>query len=1613
MKRMGMKWFMLAAASLLCLATAGLWAAGSAGQAPDRTVTVQVTDRALAQQLLKEGRATLVADYGGFHLLKAEEPVAEALQKSGAGELRPEYRYIMLNSGWIDTSAQGAKAKSKPIEAAEGNRLRLIQFAGPVQPQWYESLLATGVRVVTYIPSNAYLVFGDTASLNHLQKMAASSATVAWEGDYQPAYKVDRSLVKAAEMGVPPADLYTIQILKDSRLNSGTLGLIDAAKLKPIANQWEMLGYVNVVVSLPYDAVNKLAARPDLVSIQPYSIPVKMDERQDMIVSGNLAGNVPSGPGYLTWLASKGFTQAQFTASGFGVDVSDSGIDNATTSPNHFGLYVGGDPSAASRVVYNRLEGTPNSGSTLQGCDGHGTLNSHIVSGYVPTAAPFDAAPHMDSAGYHYGLGVAPFVKVGSSVIFDPGTFTNPNYANLQSEAYHDGMRLSTNSWGANVSGQYNSDSQAYDALVRDAQPAGSTYPTAGNQEMVIVFSAGNSGPSSGTIGSPGTAKNVITSGASENVQAFGAADQCGVTDAQADSANDVIGFSSRGPCLDGRKKPDFMAPGTHVSGGVFQATKVSPVSGTGAASACFDATGVCAGPGTSNFWPLSQQWYTASSGTSHSCPAMAGGAALVRQYFLNQAFSAPSPAMTKGYLMNSARYMTGVSAGDTLWSNSQGMGMMDLGMAFDGVARVLRDQVGADMFTATGQSRVFTGTVVDNTKPFRVTLAWTDAPGATTGAAYKNDLDLTVTVGGNTYKGNVFTGANSSTGGVADNKDNVESVFVPAGVTGNFVVSIGATNINSQGDPAGPTLNQDFALVIYNASSASLPVVAAAGSALTAEGCVPANGVPDPGETVTYSLSLQNVGTADTTNLVATLQATGGVTSPSAAQTYGVLTAGGAAVARSFTFTADPALTCGATITATLQLQDGSANLGTVTYTFQAGVPVVGLSENFDGVTPPAIPAGWAASLGSGAANWVTTNASSDTSPNSAFGPDLAAANDARLDSPSFSVSTASAPLTFRHKYGLESGFDGAVLEISIGGGAFQDIVTAGGSFNSGGYTGTISSSFGNPLGGRSAWTGTLSSFSTVSVNLPAAAQGQNVVLRWRVASDSSVSDTGWFVDTISVINGVTCCGYTAPPVIQANGASLTAENCSPANGVPDPGETVTYDLGLKNVGLGASTNLVATLQATGGVLSPSGPQTYGAIAPDGTQTRSFTFTVNPALACGGTVTVTLALQDGALDLGTVTYTLTLGTTVIGSPTTFTNPAAITIPSSGAATPYPSTIAVSGLTGTVAKVTATLTGASHTWPDDINVLLVGPAGQKMVLWQNAGGSSAITGVTLTFDDAAASFLPDAGPIVSGTFKPSQYGSVATYPAPAPAGPYGTALSAFNGTAPNGTWSLYVFDDTAGDAGSISGGWSLSITPQVPVCCISCPTITLAPSTLPEILAGVYYSQTITASGGTAPYTYAVTAGALPSGLTLSSGGVLSGTTTAGGSFGFTVTATDSAACTGSQAYSFYIQPYNLSFLDDQRRSQVCVNSTTGAWQYTVLSGAGMGTYTGTGTATGGVAMNPLQIMSSPSSPYRFTLTYWAPRGTASATFRSGGFNSSLSDRNTKDDPPCGGNESN
>lgn len=155
-----------------------------------------------------------------------------------------------------------------------------------------------------------------------------------------------------------------------------------------------------------------------------------------------------------------------------------------------------------------------------------------------------------------------------------------------------------------------------------------------------------------------------------------------------------------------------------------------------------------------------------------------------------------------------------------------------------------------------------------------------------------------------------------------------------------------------------------------------------------------------------------------------------------------------------------------------------------------------------------------------------------------------------------------------------------------------------------------------------------------------------------------------------------------------------------------------------------------------------------------------------------------------------------------------FSNPALISIPSSGSATPYPSIISISGFSGAITDVNVTLHGLTHTFPTDLDILLVGPAGQSVLLMSDVGGGSDLDNATLTFDDQAASSVPN--PIVAGTYKPTNVGNGDNIPAPAPSGPWGTQLSVFNGNYANGSWRLFVFDDGLFADGSIDG-WSLAI----------------------------------------------------------------------------------------------------------------------------------------------------------------------------------------------------------
>ncbi|MEO7484268.1 MAG: T9SS type A sorting domain-containing protein [Ferruginibacter sp.] len=455
-------------------------------------------------------------------------------------------------------------------------------------------------------------------------------------------------------------------------------------------------------------------------------------------------------------------------------------------------------------------------------------------------------------------------------------------------------------------------------------------------------------------------------------------------------------------------------------------------------------------------------------------------------------------------------------------------------------------------------------------------------------------------------------------------------------------------------------------------------PVITANTSALTAESCSPSNGFIDPNETVTVSLCLQNTGNLNTTNLVATLLPTGGVTAPSGPQTYGAVAFGGPAVCRNFTFTANG--TCGGNVVATLQLQDGATNLGTITYNFTLGGVTATFTQNFDAVAVPALPVGWLTSQPintAGILPWQSSNSGTPTPvaaslPNSIFTNDGTNISDNIIETPSIAIISAAAKVSFSHNFNTEATWDGGVLEISINGGAYQDIIIAGGSFVSGAYTGPLSASM-NPLTGRDAWNGSSAGFITTVVNLPAAAAGQNIKLRFRMGSDESVGGQGWRVDNV-VVSEPTCCAGCSPVSIPSQPANATA--CAGGNAtftVTGGGSTPAYQWQVSTTGVGGpyinlsngapySGVLTNTLTITGATLAMNGyfyravltnscPSTLNSNGASLTVSNASAITSQPspsAICAGSNTTFTVVAS------GTPTYQWQVSTTGIGG--TYTN---------------------------------------------------------------------------------------------------------------------------------------------------------------------------------------------------------------------------------------------------------------------------------------------------------------------------------------------------------------------
>ena len=159
-----------------------------------------------------------------------------------------------------------------------------------------------------------------------------------------------------------------------------------------------------------------------------------------------------------------------------------------------------------------------------------------------------------------------------------------------------------------------------------------------------------------------------------------------------------------------------------------------------------------------------------------------------------------------------------------------------------------------------------------------------------------------------------------------------------------------------------------------------------------------------------------------------------------------------------------------------------------------------------------------------------------------------------------------------------------------------------------------------------------------------------------------------------------------------------------------------------------------------------------------------------------------------------------------------YTNSGMITIYDNAPAFPYPSSVRVQCVPNTVNRATVTLRGFTHSYPDDVDIMLATPDGRCVMLMSDAGSGSLANNINITLDDSAAIPLPDEAQLFTGTFRPANYDTEPDpFPAPAPKLPPVATLSALGGADPNGFWSLFVVDDFQLDTGVINNGWVLRL----------------------------------------------------------------------------------------------------------------------------------------------------------------------------------------------------------
>ncbi|MEA3210010.1 MAG: extracellular elastinolytic metalloproteinase [Chthoniobacter sp.] len=353
-------------------------------------------------------------------------------------------------------------------------------------------------------------------------------------------------------------------------------------------------------------------------------------------------------------------------------------------------------------------------------------------------------------------------------------------------------------------------------------------------------------------------------------------------------------------------------------------------------------------------------------------------------------------------------------------------------------------------------------------------------------------------------------------------------------------------------------------------------------------------NGFADPGEMIVLTVPVSNLLTTAATGAMVSVD--GGV-----AVSYGTIAAS-ATVTKTINYTVPAGTPPGTRLKVPVAINSSLGTVGPVQPSFFliVGKPVAGFTQNFDALPGTALPSGWTTARTGAGTTWTVSTTNSDSAPKNAFTPNVGSAGTAELVTPGISITSPSSQLTFQNLFNLESGggpvfYDGMVLEISINGGAFKDILLAGGSFLTGGYNASLEFTT-NTLSGRNAWGGlsgggtSTPSYITTKVLLPASATGKTVRFKWIVGCDefgTATGSAGVRIDGVSVTTDATVDIPNFPPVVndQAFSVADSAPNGKVVGTVaasdPNSGQTLSYAITAGN------TNSAFAIDSTSGQIT------------------------------------------------------------------------------------------------------------------------------------------------------------------------------------------------------------------------------------------------------------------------------------------------------------------------------------------------------------------------------------------------------------------------------------------